>query len=425
MFESGSEEHEQTVVQRPQRTRRRSKQENVQPDLHRDNQGRARQGLPSHELYELYPGWKDDVEEERRNLADGQTHTPQPQRPCGRGLHPEEKSQYSQPPMYDQRQEPGTPSRTQSAPPEKIAASGKNVNFATSDQFLSQSPSFVSSEIAREDSIEYPMARPSSVQPHTQNVPVHAEPQQWFDPQRVARQSQGNAIVQNGRFHHMTDHIHKSRQENPKVSAPESDNQEFSEDERAQISEQHDEQIERFGTMQPQRQQAAKPVRKRSHEEMTNGLDYSQADLKQKKLSDLQNELFTHDPRAAPQAPPTDTMGNEMTLIQILENLSKMSPDTQQETFRTLTDEQWADTGQWFVDRFQKDLAKLMEVRLERRKVTMKYEDTIRQRQRLVEHHAAGVDRELEELQAGGRQLVDGRKAPGGSRAGTPMKGVR
>lgn len=413
---------EKTAVLRSQGTNPYAKQDDAYTDSYEDDREMVGHGIQIDAMTQLHPGWQGEVDDQRQFLAEKLVHTPQPKRPHERGMHMGSRSQHPQAPTFDDRQEPDTPTRTQSAPPVSDAEPNKSVRIATSHQIMNpSSPSIVSSEMAREDSLQQPIARSNGVQPQARNTLVHARPQRL--PPLLQGQMRQNVVLPThaARFQPISHHVQGGRQDNPKVSAPESDNQDFSGDERARSPQHFGNQEEHSITVQ----QGNLATRKRSHDDMNYELDYSLTDLKRKTLSDLQAEPFPQDPRAILQAPPTENMGNEMSLNQILENLSKVSGDTQREIFRTLTDEQWASTGQWFVDRFQTQLEELMKVRLERRKIAMKYEDMIRRRQRVVEQYQTQVGNELDELQTGGRLLVDGRKVPNGSRSGTPMKGGR
>lgn len=390
---------------------------------HEENRPLEQHGTQGLASTGLYYNWEAEVDDERR-IRQMQIHTPQPKHSHEQGMQVQFRAQYPHAQTFEHLQEPDTPSRSRSAPPPPVnnLAPQKSVNFASSDQVMNLSPGFVSSDMEREDSSEQQISRPSSAQAQMRSTSMHAKAQRpLHQPQNQIGQSRDVVSNRGDRFLHVREQLQSRREENPKVSAPESDNQDFSEDERAQPAQQNNGQE----VLPENPQLSAQPAKKRSHEEMSNGLDYSEADLKQKRLSDLQAEPFPQDPRTAPQAPIRDNVGNEMALSQILDNLSKMSGDAQRETFKSLTDEQWANTGQWFVEKFQTELKKLMEVRLERRKIALNYEDQIRRRQRVVEQHDAQLDKELRELQTGGKQLVDGRKVPTGSRSGTPMKGGR
>lgn len=274
-----------------------------------------------------------------------------------------------------------------------------------------------------EDSPVQQVSRPNSTQPRVPIVSVQKNLQVQQQLHNQSRHNHSALPSQSDRFNHSRGHPESIRQGGEKVSAPDSDNQDFSEDERTQTQQQYVRQDRPLNTATAHLQSV--PSRKRSVDEMSNDLDYSHTDLKNRKLSALQAEAFTRDPRSDLLPTPTDSVGNEMTLPRILDNLSKVSEDAQRETFKNLTDEQWANTGQWFVDKFQADLKRLTEIRLQRRQIALKYEDAIRRRQRLVEHHEAEVNRELNELQTGGMQLVKGRKQPGDSRSNTPMKSGR
>ena len=318
-----------------------------------------------------------------------------------------------------------TPSRAHSVPPPQptmhAPAPRRNVGFAAQPTYFGDCPSLRSAEIAAEDSPTKSVSRPNSAEPTVQRMAFHQKLQAPQSAQMPSnhrnRQGQSGQVLFHDRFHHMAGHLDQSVHREAKVSAPESDIQDSSEDERARVEPDRDDLINPFGPP------AAGTIagKKRSYDE-SNRLDYDSEDLKHKNLSELQTEPFIVDPRVPLNGPPRDNHGNEMTWPQILSNLNKVSEEAQRETFRTQTDEQWAETGQWFVDQFQADLKELMQVRLDRRKVALKYENLIRQRQREVEHQRSGLDKELQELQVGGLDLLKDRKAPGGSRSSTPMK---
>ncbi|KAK5075509.1 hypothetical protein LTR64_001716 [Lithohypha guttulata] len=320
-----------------------------------------------------------------------------------------------------------TPSRAQSVPSVQgiKAPIPRRVDFVSSPEVFERSmdsPIVRSADIAREDSPSIVSSRPNSAQPVIQRVPMHHKPhpsQLATNPQ--VRQGHSPFHPASGRFHKMLQHSQKIPPQQ-KVSAPESDMQDSSEDDRLQGQSKQ----ASSSTVLDTTDVFSELSRKRPHASSSaDVLDYDPLQLKEKTLSDLQAEPFNTDPKDAAKEPARDTHGNEMTLSQILENLDKMAVPHQQETFRTQTDEQWAQTGQWFVDRFQTDLKELMQVRLQRRTIALAYESKIRQRQMEVEHFRAGVEKELQDLQTGGNGLLKDRRPPGGSRAGTPIRPVK
>lgn len=149
-------------------------------------------------------------------------------------------------------------------------------------------------------------------------------------------------------------------------------------------------------------------------------LDYEEEALRKMKYENLHSQAFDTDPNNVNLDVAFDPQGNTMTFLQRLNNLKKMSEEEQKIMFRNQGDNEWAQMGSWFIDRFQEDLKKLMDVRLERRKISMRFEDEIRRRQKDIEWHSASVERELKELKHGGGELIRGRDAS--SRRGTPQK---
>lgn len=147
-------------------------------------------------------------------------------------------------------------------------------------------------------------------------------------------------------------------------------------------------------------------------------LDYDIETLKTMSFSDLDSAAFLSDPRTHTTQVPVDASGSAITLEQRLTNLSRMNTDDQKSLFRSLSDAENEDVGQWFVKSFADDLKRLMEVRLQRRKKALMYELEARKRQREVDTKSADLDAELSELKKGGSQLIEGRSSPRLGRVG-------
>lgn len=329
--------------------------------------------------------------------------------------------------FVDLEAQPDTPSRTQSVPPRPhllapVARNpNKSVEFAPTPDLFSgdqPSPAFLSADIEREDNDSVHEERPSSVEATSINATSQQQSRPLQDKLNNRYQEvYTSASAHNSRFPKMVHHQTRIMKQDEKVSAPDSDMQESSDDETGKWKSKSS-----VKDRLPQRSQDVTTAgQKRSYDE-SDDLDYDTKDLKDKTLSELQRDPFNKDPRDPSRTPVRDNHGNEMNLSQILDNLSKMTPDAQQEIFRMQTDDEWAQTGQWFVDRFQSHLKELIQTRLERRKVALKFEDRIRRRHKEVQHYQAGVQKELSELQEGGQGLLKDRKVGVGSRSGTPVK---
>lgn len=158
-------------------------------------------------------------------------------------------------------------------------------------------------------------------------------------------------------------------------------------------------------------------VTKRSHAE----IDYDADELRHKKYEELDQVPFLTDPRVPGISDAMDPNGNPMPLPQRLVNLNKMHPKAQATMFQSLTDEDNEVAGQWFVQQFQDNLHKLVERRLERRKIALAYELEARKRETEVQAKMQDVDEELKQLRAGGTELIRDKSV--GAVGGTPRKG--
>lgn len=145
--------------------------------------------------------------------------------------------------------------------------------------------------------------------------------------------------------------------------------------------------------------------KKRPHKD----IDYSEEQLHGMKYSELDRSPFLTDPRGPFIQPAVDSTGAPMSLTDRLTNLTKLQPKDQELLFRSLSDEDNEQVGQWFVQKFQEDLKQLMATRLARRKLALKYEMEVKKREATVQAKARDVDAELGELKAGGGKLMQGR----------------
>ena len=153
---------------------------------------------------------------------------------------------------------------------------------------------------------------------------------------------------------------------------------------------------------------------KRAHD----AIDYDDNQLEKMQYSELEAASFLTDPRAAVPRPAVDHNGVPMPLTTRLTNLTKVQPADQASLFHSLDDDENEEVGQWFVQKFQSDLKKLMDIRIERRKLALKYEMEVKKRETTVKAKAADVEEELADLRTGGGKLIKGRSVQ--SVGGTP-----
>ncbi|KIV84383.1 hypothetical protein PV11_00168 [Exophiala sideris] len=161
----------------------------------------------------------------------------------------------------------------------------------------------------------------------------------------------------------------------------------------------------------PQLQASPEPGHPSKRQREDQDLDFDMATLKTKSMSDLDNISFTVDPRLPAPEAAVDATGTPMTLAAKLTNLTKMRPDDQRQLFQSLTDAEREQTASWFLEKFQADVHRLMDVRLERRKIALGYELEVKKREKSVQTKMHDVGEELAVLRKGGGELI-ARKGP-------------
>jgi hypothetical protein len=159
---------------------------------------------------------------------------------------------------------------------------------------------------------------------------------------------------------------------------------------------------------------------RRSKRPREEALDFDAETLPGKTMKDIDDLPFTTDPSAGlRQAEPAlDMNGTPISLATKLTNLTKMREEDQKLLFRSLTDADREQTASWFLEKFQADVWKLMDVRLERRKIALKYELEVKKRYERVETKKKDVDEELAGLRKGGGELIAGKSMAKGGSAG-------
>ena len=175
----------------------------------------------------------------------------------------------------------------------------------------------------------------------------------------------------------------------------------------SKVSSLHEESSDAEEPLPPQMPVSPRPATKRPLP--TQDLDFDLEDLKIKTMTDLDGIPFTSDPRLPATEPPLDLNGQPLPLPSKLTNLTKMRAEDQTKLFRSLTDTEREQTAEWFLNEFRSDMQKLMEVRVERRKIALKYEMEVKKRERRVQVKKGDVEEELVGLRKGGAELVRGK----------------
>jgi Extracellular mutant protein 11 len=141
-------------------------------------------------------------------------------------------------------------------------------------------------------------------------------------------------------------------------------------------------------------------------------LDYDPQVLKTMSYTDLDKQSFDKDPRAPNTTTPVDEHGVPLTLHRKLGNLSRMKEEDVRAMFLTQKDQEWEDTGVWFMGQFETQMRRLMEIRQERRMIAVKFEMEVKRRQAAVAAKTGDVEQELRYLKTGGKDLMDKRVSP-------------
>ena len=135
-------------------------------------------------------------------------------------------------------------------------------------------------------------------------------------------------------------------------------------------------------------------------------LDYDQEQLKSMSYDDLASEPFDYDPRAVLRPPPRNSAGVPMRLEEQLANMGVMDDEHIKAMFAAQNDEDWEETGGYFMQEVGKRMTALMHVRHERRTVSTKYELEIKKRNARVAAKQGDVEKQLRGLKAGGSELM-------------------
>ena len=98
-----------------------------------------------------------------------------------------------------------------------------------------------------------------------------------------------------------------------------------------------------------------------------------------------------------------------MNLAARLSNLGRMRTEDQRRLFRTQTDTEREQTAAWFLEKFKTATRELMRLRLERRKIALRFEREVKMRECRVRAKTGDVEAELEGLKKGGGELIAGR----------------
>jgi Extracellular mutant protein 11 len=144
--------------------------------------------------------------------------------------------------------------------------------------------------------------------------------------------------------------------------------------------------------------------------DQVDSLDYDPSTLKTMTYDELEQAIYTTDPRAPILKVSVNAHGVPLILPGKLANMSRMPEDDIRAMFEAQTDTEREKTGEWFVGEMMEMMKRVARTRVERRKVALKLELEVKKRQKWAEKKTEEVEQELKGLKKGGSELI-GRKA--------------
>lgn len=148
--------------------------------------------------------------------------------------------------------------------------------------------------------------------------------------------------------------------------------------------------------------------------------DYDHETLLAMKYDQLSKEDFDTDPRAALQVLTEDILQKPLT--ERLEFVQKnLDAGKQSEFFSSLPILEWEESGDWFLEQFQKIIQRTREARQNKRKLAQEFENEVETRYNHVSKKQNQVEEALRKMKSQGEGLVP--KSPRSSKSPKPKKG--
>jgi len=139
--------------------------------------------------------------------------------------------------------------------------------------------------------------------------------------------------------------------------------------------------------------------------------DYSDAELKLMKYSDLDGEDWDMVPKAKQYELPAELRGRKVTLEKKIEHHLKLDPEQGQLPFyENLSTEEWEQAGDIFIEKFAELMKTLKEKKRFKRETASQFENEIKEREKAVRDHATKLDKQLEGMEVAGQSLLGTKK---------------
>ncbi|KAI9640711.1 hypothetical protein NHQ30_011020 [Ciborinia camelliae] len=149
-------------------------------------------------------------------------------------------------------------------------------------------------------------------------------------------------------------------------------------------------------------------------------LDYDDATLKKMKYNQLRDESFEATPAACEQSSEPDMSLSERTLSErvsyhVEQPRSSDGQDTDKqrtamaEFFGNLSQDEWEEAGDWFLERFAETLRSLKDAKIEKRNAVARFEKEIEQRERDVRGSLQAYHEDMERMKRGAKGVIEGK----------------
>ena len=149
---------------------------------------------------------------------------------------------------------------------------------------------------------------------------------------------------------------------------------------------------------------------KRPLPDETPTLDFDLPVLQSMSWSNLEQHPFSTDPRDPNTKPVHEAPANQLTLQGKLVNMPRMSSPDIRSMFACQTDTEREETGEWFMTQLREMMKQLLDNRVQKRQVSMKFEDEIKRQLAAVEKKEKEVESDLAGLKRGGTELIQDRR---------------
>ena len=156
--------------------------------------------------------------------------------------------------------------------------------------------------------------------------------------------------------------------------------------------------------------EVSKPSTPGAESPLVDDLDYDPAQLSTIPFSELRNQSFDKDPKAAGSV--LSAQWTEKPIKDQLVYASSLSPTLQRPFLNALPISQWDEAGEWFVQQFAELVGKLSAARRQKRKVAEQFEDEIAERQKKVMRRDQHLDSGLQGMRMGGTSLLERHNTP-------------